>query len=243
MEKPIKFKNILAGGCSFSQNGIGGEPPTLTSAGANSFRYDIDYGKAEPVSWTSFLAHSMNPDSFTNVAVSGQGLIATSKTICDMLDRFNYQPSDTLVIFNISELSRLDIQCNFIDGTRFVPWTSDMLDYSFLQPHTTEWKKHFVETNLEKIQEQNLNSLSILFKYLKYNKYPFVFTLLDNITDISLIQKYKSHLVPLKQHGIYEYCRSINAISEDHFHPTTQGYHAVGKFAHNFIQQKYKLGT
>jgi len=243
LEKSLKFKNILAGGCSFSKDGIGGAPPTLASAGANSFRYDIDYGKAEPLSWTSFLAHSMDPDSFTNVAASSLGPLATSKTICDMLDRFNYQPTDTLVIFNISYLWRLDIQCNFADGTFFVPWTNDILDYSFLQRFSTEWKKHFVETTLEKIQEQSLHSLSRLFKYLKSNKYPFVFTLLDNITDISLIQEYKSHLVPLKQHGIHEYCRGINAISEDNFHPTTQGYHAVGKVAYNFIQQKYKLGT
>ena len=70
------------------------------------------------------------------------------------------------------------------------------------------------------------------------NQYPFVFTLLDDISDLSIIQEYKAHLVPLPHIGMLEFCRSIDE-EDGTRHPTLAGHVEVAKAANRFIQEKY----
>jgi len=236
--KPHKFKNILAGGCSFSQDGIGGHPPTSTSLGGNSFRTDVDYQASVPRSWTSMLAQQFDPDSFTNVAVSANGLVATCTTICDMLDKFAYSPKNTLVIFNVTRLARLDIKVDFNNDNDYEPWTQDILDYSFLKCNTQRWKEHLVNTTIKQIETQSEIHLSKLFEYLDMHQYPFVFTLLDNISNLPIIQKYKAHLVPLAHIGMFEFCSTIGELDNSQ-HPSVVGYSQIAEAANKLITQKY----
>ena len=248
MVKLPKYKNILAGGCSFTQDGIGGGPPTSSWAGANSFRSDVDYEVAMPKTWASMVAKELNPESFTNVAVTSQGIVATCTTICDMLEKFNYTPQDTLVIFNVTKLPRFDVQCNYNTDNERIPWTQDMLDYSYMKHKTKQWKEHLVNTSIEQIEKRSEEYLEKLLKYLHTNNYPFVFTLLHDISYLPIIQKYKAHLVPLYQnsdcgitsdgYGMLEFCRSIDE-EDGTRHPTLAGHIEVAKLANRFIQEKY----
>ena len=233
-----KYKNILAGGCSFTQDGIGGAPPTSVWAGGNSFRHDVDYEVAIPRSWASMVAQELDPESFTNVAVASQGIVATCTTICDMLEKFNYTPEDTLVIFNVTRLARFDVQCDFNTDNRYIPWTKDILDYSYYKFKTKPWKEHLVNTTIEQILEQSVEHLEKLLDYLHNNQYPFVFTLLDDMSHLPVIQKYKAHLVPLPHVGMLEFCRSIDE-EDGSRHPTLAGHIEVAKLANKFIQEKY----
>lgn len=236
--KSPKYKNILAGGCSFTQDGIGGAPPTDVWAGGNSFRHDVDYKVALPQSWASMVAQQLDPESFTNVAVASQGIVATCTTICDMLEKFNYTPQDTLVIFNVTRLARVDIQCAFNTDNHYIPWTQDILDYSYYRFKSTAWKEHLVNTPIDDIEKQSEEHLEKLLNYLHDNHYPFVFTLLDDISHLPVIQKYKAHLVPLPHVGMLEFCRSIDE-EDGTRHPTRNGHIEVAKFATKFIQEKY----
>ena len=236
--KSPKYKSILAGGCSFTQDGIGGAPPTDVWAGGNSFRHDVDYKVALPQSWASMVAQQLDPESFTNVAVASQGIVATCTTICDMLEKFNYTPQDTLVIFNVTRLARVDIQCAFNTDNHYIPWTQDILDYSYYRFKSTAWKEHLVNTPIDDIEKQSEEHLEKLLNYLHDNHYPFVSTLLDDISHLPVIQKYKAHLVPLPHVGMLEFCRSIDE-EDGTRHPTRTGHIEVAKFATKFIQEKY----
>ena len=238
MENPPKYKNILAGGCSFTQDGIGGAPPTSVCEGGNSFRSDVDYKVATPKSWASMVAKELNPESFTNVAVASQGIVATYTTLCDMLGKFNYPPQDTLVIFNVTRLARFDVQCEYNTDNHYIPWTKYILDYSYYKVKTKPWKEHLVNTPIDQIEKESVKHLEKLFEYLHNNQYPFVFTLLDDISDLSIIQEYKAHLVPLPHIGMLEFCRSIDE-EDGTRHPTLAGHVEVAKAANRFIQEKY----
>jgi hypothetical protein len=237
----MRIKNILASGCSFTHDAIGGLPPT-ESIGGNSFREDPDYQCSVPKSWASFLAKKINPDSFVNVASPGHGNHLVSKTIVDCLEKFNYRSDNTLVIFNVSDMARLDIETAYNTDNDNIHWTQAILDYSFLKPESLQWRQHLLDTEVEQIEQQSVRSLKRLFEYLKDNEYPFVFVCMKDYTDMPLIQQYQDHLVPLPGNGMYEFCNSINRISKDDFHPDPLGHQAVAELAYNFIHKKYKPG-
>jgi len=100
----MRIKNILASGCSFTQDAIGGFPPT-ESIGGNSFREDPDYQCSVPKSWASFLAKQIDPDSFINCAAGSHGNHLVSKTIVDCLESSITSQTYT-GIFNVSDMAR-----------------------------------------------------------------------------------------------------------------------------------------
>jgi len=239
----MKVKNILASGCSFTQDGLGGLPPTKDYSGGNSFREDPDYITSEPKSWASFLSKKINPDSFVNLAAPGHGNYLVSKTICDVLQKFNYSPENTLVIFNISQMARMDVLCDYNTENDYIPWTQDILNYSFLKPRSPKWRKvmYNYEDDITGLITYNTVRLNELFEYLNTNKYPFMFTTLADYTDLPVIQKYKGHYVQLTGNGMFEFASSINEISEDKFHPTVEGQYQISNVAYDFICKKYNI--
>jgi hypothetical protein len=239
----MKVKNILASGCSFTQDGIGGFPPTTHSTGGNSFREDPDYIASEPTSWVSFLAKKIDPDSFVNVAASGHGNCLVSKTIIDMLQTFNYDPNNTLVTFNISEMARMDVVCKYNTENDFIPWTQDILNYSFLKPRSIKWRKvmYDYEDDIKELITYNTLRLNELFEYLNANKYPFVFTTLADYTDLPVVQKYKEHYIQLPGNGMREYAVSMGLLDDDGFHPNLDAHDLISNIAYDFICEKYNV--
>ena len=239
----MKVKNILASGCSFTQDGIGGLPPTLTHQGGNSYREDVDYPAATPLSWASFLAARINPDSFANLATAGHGNYLVSKTIYDMLQAYNYNPENTLVIFNISEMARMDVVCEYNTENDFVTWPQDILNYSFLKPRSSKWSKimYDYEDDITELITHNTTALSELFEYLNTNKYPFVFTTLADYTDMPVIQKYKEHYVQLPGNGMREYAVSMGLLDDYGFHPNLDAHDLISNIAYGFICKKYNI--
>lgn len=239
----MKVKNILASGCSFTADGLGGLPPVKDQPGGNSFREDPDYIASKPNTWASFLAKKINPDSFVNVAAPGHGNYLVSKTIIDMLQTFNYDPNNTLVIFNISDMSRMDVVCGYNIENDFIPWTQDILDYSFLKPRSLRWKQNLynLDSDIKELVKYNTEQLNDLFEYVDKNKYPFVFATLADYTDLSLIHKYKEHYIQLPGNGMFEFASSLDEISEDKFHPTVEGQYQISNVAYDFICKKYNI--
>ena len=92
--------NILASGCSFTADGLGGRPPEPADPGGNSFRQDPDYEMQTPVSWASHLANIIDPDSFCNLAGHSHGNFFISKTIIDCLEKFDTCPK---IYYNIQK--------------------------------------------------------------------------------------------------------------------------------------------
>jgi hypothetical protein len=245
----MKLKNIVVSGCSFSADALGGLPPTKDYSGGNSFREDPDYTTSVPTTWASFLAKKINPDSFVNCAAGSHGNYLISKTLIDMLEKFNYSPKNTLVVFNISQMARMDVLCDYNTKNFNIPWPQDILDYSFLKPRSYEWCRVLYDLeesrgedgDVEELVKFNTERLNDLFEYLDNNKYPFVFTTLADYTDLPLVQKYKEHYIQLPGNGMFEFASSLDEISEDKFHPTVEGQYQISNVAYDFICKKYNI--
>jgi len=240
----MKVKNILASGCSFTQDGLGGLPPTLTQLGWNSYREgDVDYPAKTPQSWASFLAKKIDPDSFVNLATAGHGNYLVSKTIYDMLQTYNYNPKNTLVIFNISHMARMDVVCEYNTENDLIPWPQDILNYSFLKPNSDKWSNVMKnqQSDIEELIIYNTERLRELFEYLDKNKYPFVFTTLADYTDLPIVQEYKEHYIQLPGNGMFEYAGILGLLSEDEFHPNLEAHFLISRVIYDFICEKYNV--
>ena len=239
----MKIKKILASGCSFTSGGIGGIPPTRYHQGGNSYREDPDYKKSKPTTWASFLAEKINPDSFVNLASPGHGNYLVSKTICDTLQKFDYDPIDTLVIFNISEMARMDVLCEYNTENNRITWSQDILNYSFLKPHSNKWSKVMKnqEGDIKELITYNTERLRELFEYLTTTKYPLVFTTLGDYTNLPVIQMNKKHCVQLPGNGMFEYAEKLDLLDKDGFHPNLEAHCRISKLAYDFICKKYNI--
>jgi len=239
----MTVKNILSAGCSFTANDaqrvIGGTPPSEQSLGSNNFKQ----GGWNPKGWTSWLAREIDADSFVNVATSGCGNYCVSKTIRTILEKYNYAPTDTLVMFNVTSMSRRDVKVKYNNLNDYIPWKEDLLDFTFLKPHSSAWLGALKEADLsvEEIVKRNTRKLYQLFEYLTENAYPFVFTTLEDYSHLPLVQKYKDNLVPLPNTGMFEFADNLCEIGEDKFHPTINAHHQIGQMAYNFIYDRGEL--
>jgi hypothetical protein len=232
----MNYKNLLASGCSFTQDGIGGVPPTSQSAGGSSFKQYANVQPAPCASWASFLSTYLNVDSFVNFATSGGGNLLTCETIISALEKYNYQIDDTLVIFNITEFTRLDIKKNWDDKNDNIPWNSDYLDFTFTKKYDNLWRQKINELEIEEIISRSYCALEKLFKYLKVNNYSFVFTMMTDYSTNAIISQHTNNLVLLEPGGgMYEFCKTNNLLSDDNFHPSVQGHEQIAKQVYNFL--------
>jgi|TARA_B110000908_G_C10062264_1_gene361180 hypothetical protein len=247
----MKVTNVLSAGCSFTANEVvgftGGTPPGEESLGSNSFRQNL-----EPKSWAGWLAKKLDSESFVNVAAGACGNYCVSKSVRTMLEKYNYAPTNTLVIFNITSMSRRDVKVKYNSLNKYIPWEEDLMDFTFLEPFSSEWKAALKDIPIypgigkpliprefiEEIVERNTRKLYQLFEYLTENAYPYVFTTMEDYSHLPLVQEYKDNLVPLPGNGMFEFATSLCEISEDKFHPTINAHHRIGHLAYNFICKK-----
>lgn len=238
----MQFKNLLASGCSFTQDSIGGIPPTSKNSGCCSFIDYPNYPAAPCRSWASFLSRWLNVTSSANFASGGCGILYTKKTIIDALEKYNYKPNNTLVIFNITSPLRLDIFCDwdYEYKSPWINWNSTHLDYTVVDKNSPPWKEEFSKLSLDEINQRSLDALSDLFVYLRTNNYQFVFTVMAEFTyipDLPIIQEYSDHMVTFGScKGMYEYAKSKNLLDDEH--PTDEGHKQIAKFAYDFILKK-----
>lgn len=236
----MKITNLIASGCSFTHDGIGGVPPTSKSIGGSSFRDYDEVKGAECKSWASFLSKFLEVDSFVNFASSGHGLVLTCNTIIDALNKYNYNQNNTLVIFNITSFDRLDVKINWNsnDISDYIPWNSDLLDYTFAKIRGPIWKQEFNQQDIKTLAKTSETALQTLFDYLEQNKFKFVFTMMENYLGNQLIQKHKHHLVSLDPgKGMYEFCKAKQLLAEDNFHPSIEGHKQIANQVYNFIKK------
>lgn len=238
--------NIIAAGCSFTQDGICGCPPTDDSEGGNSF---LDYPEdnliaAIPKSWAGIVAKKLNAKSFINVAASGHGNLVLSNSILALLEKFPYQSSNTLILFNITDPTRLDIPCSFehVDRSMDIPWTSDIIEHSYLSTQSTILKKVKQEIGPDSISYLSTNPLSMLLDLLKYKKYRFAFmTMADYSADKYLspvLAKHQKNFLPFgDQIGMMEFCVTNKmTISTIDRHPNLKGHESIAEKMIDFLK-------
>lgn len=239
-----QYKNLIAAGCSFSANGIGGVPPTKQSAGGCSF---IDAGDNNtpltPWSWVGFLAQQLNVTSLVNVACGGHGNILTANSILEVLNKFNYDPTDTLIVFNLTEPVRLDIPCDTTSSLRsnVIPWTDDVIDHSYMS--RIETIKLTKAIGIDAVEKFTSNIVELLFDMLEHRKFEFYFLMMTDYTQHSylgsIIDKYKTRLITIDPGtGMMEFCQlTNNYISKLDKHPNITGHKLIADTVYKHIKE------
>jgi hypothetical protein len=240
-----RYKNLLVSGCSFTQDGIGGMPPDQQSIGSCSFIEDVSYTAAQPRSWVGFLARRLGIVSLINTASSSHGNILVANTLLECINQYRYNPNNTLIIFNISDPTRLDLMCSHdhheSDGEN-IPWNDSLIPYSFMK------RKSQIIATLEKSigfeQIERITSIQIefLFNFLENKGFDFYFLTMSDYSGTcleSVLNKFNKHFINLTPgSSMIEYCKiTNNHMAFDDYHPSVAGHEQIANQIYSAITQ------
>ena len=228
------IKNLIISGDSFSYDGIGGCPPTSTTMGGCSYIADPSYQASEPNAWVGFLAKKLSVQSLVNTATAAHGNILISYTIFELLKKFNYHRDDTLIIFNLTEPSRLDIPCEFADKNAhsWILWDKDILSHSY--------QKTVINTT-DAIEKYTSESIRFLMEYLKLSDFKFYFLMMNDYRNHlylgPIINDFKEHLIELDPGpSMLEFAISTkNTVSDQDLHPNKIAHEMIANIVYDKI--------
>lgn len=223
----MTIKHIVAGGCSQTADDIGGCPPDIDSDGGCSFVDRGDGTHADPASWVGFIAQHLQVASLVNLAAGSHGNIYIAYTLMDFLSRHHYLPTQTLVLFNVSEPLRLDVPCSkdHHDTCDYISY-ADLLQYSWLKTRSPTHQNLVKNIGLDQIASMSRIALMSLFCFLEQKGYRYLFVGMKDyrddayIGDIISTNDNRVDLCP--GGGIVEFARSANLL-EDPWHPNVGG--------------------
>ena len=235
------FKNIIAGGCSFTAHTLGGRPPTQFYVGEN----DYSNNSLNPNSWASFVAADLKPQSFINLASGGSGNIVIANSIIDCFSRYNYEIDNTLLLFNLSGWDRYDLICDWHhpECSDYVQWNKDILPYAYIGHGKPLYEKIRKELGFNNIEHLITNFTELFLTWLDTKKINYTFTLMSEI-DRNIFNKVistrKDKLVTFGEiMYMREYALSINQTYPDHQHPNQQGHRQIADYAIEKIKNLY----
>ena len=239
------MKNIIASGCSFTENGIGRVPPISPDLpGGSPFSNNRNFNDSTVNSWASHVANNFKPISYVNTAAGSHGNALVSTTIIELISRYFYEPHETLVIFNILSFYRHDFICKYqhADSSFRTPWSQQMLDFNFLDINSQTYKKMIDTVSFEQTVMLSKNYIRNLFEFLDNNNFSFYFLWMEDYSKIfnedRFLKKYLDNLVYLDNYNnMLEYCLSKNlTISKLDEHPNQEAH----KIISNYVLEKIK---
>jgi hypothetical protein len=224
------YKNIIAGGCSFTACDLGGLPPTDISEGVNYYSIGTD---KIPWSWTSIVARELNPQSYVNLASGGAGNLQITNTIVDLFNNYNYNVNDTLILFNLSAPTRFDLICDWYhpDKSDYTNWDKSVLPYTFLGPEKPVAQKIKKELDIDNIEKLTVNLSEMFLAWLDSKKIDYIFGLMSSLSyerNEILQQKVLNNIIGPRKEKLLsfgdilymrDYAASINQTFNDKMHP------------------------
>lgn len=244
-----RYKNLLVGGCSFSQDGIGGSPPTETQPGGCSFIEDIEYEVASPNSWAGFLAQKLGVTSLVNTAASSHGNILTANSILECINKFQYNCSDTLVVVNITEPTRLDIPCYYDHpdaDNEFIPWSQTLIPYSFFKRNSNTIVALEKNMGFDQIEYFTSNAVDLLLNFLENKGFDFYFLTMADFSNSCLqtvLNKFQDRHIKLNPGlNMIDYCKiTNNQKSKKDEHPSLVGHKQIADQIYSVIENDLYL--
>ena len=234
----------LVGGCSFT-------------AGTS----DVDYAMIDPVVWPSWLCHLHRPANLTNLAISGGGNTATIGGLrYAMQTQQTWSPENTLIIFNITGLERIDLICptDHPAGDNGTPWYElGLIPFKWLisggwnRNQGNEQDRLF--RSLEKNQQYDplcvQHSLDLINFMLSLDAegYRWYFMIMDDalVWDpapdfLRSFLKARSNWITFGEHlSMHSFCRSIGELNRDKFHPSPLGHKHIADRIWSTVSQHY----
>lgn len=229
------IKHIVAGGCSQSVDGIGGIPPIpgLSNGGCSFTNADT---KSVPGSWISYVAQELNVDSLCNTAANSHGNILISNCLIDVLTKYAYPSQETLVLFNLTWLTRLDIPCAFdhFDRSCYIPWDQSILPHTYLGQSSRTLLGFYEHIGKQQVIDQSRRAVFSLFDFLRNQGFCYRFVLAsDDIFGDASWQTFLMHhqdsLVRLgSQIGVKNFVHH-HGLTRDKMHPTQEGHARIAR--------------
>jgi hypothetical protein len=233
--------HIVSSGCSFTADGIGGLPPSRSHlTGGCSFVH----GDQIPKSWTGMLAKKMQCNSLVNFASPSHGNILVSMTIIEALTKYPaYRPTNTLVLFNLSDPGRLDIACSHThtDKSNCTSWSEEILPFSFLLPQSKLHNLMSKNIGIEQVEIMSQHAVIALLNFLFSKKFNYRFLMMTDYLNhgilASVLKNYQHNLVTLPDsNSIAEYCIANNlTISDNDRHPSQEGHKIIADLVYNTL--------
>jgi hypothetical protein len=208
----MSVENLLAAGCSFT-------------ASLNS--------------WPTQLQKNITSLNCINIGVSGAGNYTIGTNIVYFLElEKKYNSTNTTVIFNISDLDRIDTMCSVDHPNANKYWAWDkQLGFNWINqggftgqepPFNGMLQKHM---GIEQIIKVNCLSIIQCISYLELNNFNYYFMLLsDQICKDSptwfneFLEERRDKWITFDNHqSMYSYALANNQIDTDGFHPSSKG--------------------
>lgn len=240
----MSITHIVSSGCSFTQDGIGGVPPDYRHPfGGCSFVDSGDYIPSTPRAWASILAKKTQCQSLVNFASSSHGNILISMTLIEALTRYSeYSSENTLVIFNLTDLGRLDIPCSYShpDRTSDAPWNNTILPFTFLSNKSKIYSTIAKNIGVEQIEIMSEHAILALLNFLEQRKFNYRFMIMQEYSKNSnmegIIDKHRHSLVELPGGSMVNYCIMNKAtISKTDMHPNLKGHEMLADIVYNTL--------
>jgi hypothetical protein len=227
----MRIENLLIGGNSFTQDGVGGCPPTSNSMGGCSF---IDQGQgsvSQPASWAGMLAQRLHVQSLVNMAAASHGNILIAESLRSVLERYQYPRHNTLIMFNISIAMRLDVPCEFDNpaASPRVPWNHDLCAHTYLHRESRQHRAIERQVGLDIVPGLGYSALDFLFNYLENRGYVYAFMLtehhdLDDTRFQKLLQGREDRMLELTPGpGLHDFATKSGYNTENGYHPDATG--------------------
>ena len=229
----MNLANFIVAGCSFSV-GISDKEVAINC----------------PTTWSHFLLSKLNPKFFYNLAIPGSGNFAIANNLIYLLESKNHiEAKDSLIIFNISGLDRIDtmVPVDHPNANKSFSWDKDfkfgwIVEGGFLNNKNVF--KGLLQKNMGFEQVQLLSCLSMVqcFSYLESRNFNYRFMLMDNnilnspvwFTDFLNVRQDKWIQFDHAQ-SMHEYAKNTNLLSEDKFHPSIHAHKLIADQIFNKI--------
>lgn len=232
------IRHLVAAGCSFTADGIGGSPPVdATHPGGCSFIHSDQ----RPRSWAGFLAQRLQVTSLVNVAGYGFGIGIAAQATTWLLENFDYSSDQTLVVFNITDPYRLGTICPFYheDVSRFVPWASDIIPWAVLDRETAE-KPIYKIMQTEQVEARSSFDLRALIDYLERRGYQYRFMMMMDYRNHPLIGdtiKNNANLVLARPGAsMFDYSMMTQQLDADGMHPSTRAHEMLAQQVYDTLE-------
>lgn len=239
----MQIKNLVVSGNSFTQDGIGGVPPTSESPGGCSFVDSGETPPSDPQSWASLLAQKLKVQSFINLAACSHGNVMIANSIRSLISKFCYTPDDTLVIFHFSFASRLDVPCEFShpDSSKFIPWDEQLIEHTYLDRSSKTFHSIAKNIGLDIVESLGYAQMDFLCNWLERKQFNYLM-LLTEANDLHnhqfklLLKDRESKLIKLDPGpGLLEYASLSGNNTENNYHLDAKGRSYVANFLYDYI--------
>ena len=234
----------LVSGCSFS-NGRSNVQDAINTSGT----------------WPDWLCRKVNPDVFSNLSVTGGGnnAIVGGLTFALATQKV-WNPEDTVIIFNITGLERIDLICekDHPEGNRSNSWYDlDLLPFKYIisggwnRPQDNKQDKLFRQLEMNQQFDplclQNSMTMMNFMLSLDAQQFRWYFMIMDHEHVWNNCPKFFQKFLQKRNNWIKfgqydtmrEFCSNDNMLDADNFHPSRLGHQKIAEHVWSIIEKHY----